>query len=668
MSSFTMQTEAFLVAFVFGLACFFVGAIAPKNALLQNYPKSLQYTIIGYCAFLLLYRLPYRHDVEELFIDVIFVTLIIIGFLKLVLCCRPKSAEFLCLKPTNNGDEKGWQWLVSILVPFLPLVTILVFPSLSRDALFFFNHGPDNDGNLMSSSYLLADFSRRDLVALYETATGHDNWWNLKEDKYLALPDFRDPTAIEFFLRSHRWGHASLTALLSRVADQQVWVSFFALLTFSAFLVSRIFFAEAKRLGLSFWAALSLATALGFSQTYILMIYEGINVQLIATPIFLFLLFRTDWLLGQGTLINQLLMAFFISSLLGTYGEGVQILGVFWIVLLLTHLTTEYHLARSVEATLVTKLFFLGIFVFLIDPIAVIDFIKWSYGRYEFGFAGGALFKDWLITPVLSSIPYLHLTGSKDPGIVLFFSGSFFLRLLEAFAFAVFGYFLFRYCRNRGIVMIAISLTLVIFSLPDHAYAIWKVATALQPLFVIVVASVLWSRLKVSQFAVWMRLYLTINILGFSLLLANYFDYAQPANAGQMPFVINQPIHQNYVFVTPSQSRIYLQIGYVRPLTWANGGYRGPNWEPNFNYLTSNELRLVAYFDCDAEGLQRCERIKRFSSELVERTFTEIDIELSEIIDSNGIVDRQKLNRAVEEIFGVKPLGNFNPRDPAFKH
>ena len=297
----------------------------------------------------------------------------------------------------------------------------------------------------------------------------------------------------------------------------------------------------------------------------------------------------------------------------------------------------------------------------------MIDFIKWSYGRYEFGFAGGALFKDWLITPVLSSIPYLHLTGSKDPGIVLFFSGSFFLRLLEAFAFAVFGYFLFRYCRNRGIVMIAISLTLVIFSLPDHAYAIWKVATALQPLFVIVVASVLWSRLKVSQFAVWMRLYLTINILGFSLLLANYFDYAQPANAGQMPFVINQPIHQNYVFVTPSQSRIYLQIGYVRPLTWANGGYRGPNWEPNFNYLTSNELRLVAYFDCDAEGLQRCERIKRFSSELVERTFTEIDIELSEIIDSNGIVDRQKLNRAVEEIFGVKPLGNFNPRDPAFK-
>ena len=74
-------------------------------------------------------------------------------------------------------------------------------------------------------------------------------------------------------------------------------------------------------------------------------------------------------------------------------------------------------------------------------------------------------------------------------------------------------------------------------------------------------------------------------------------------------------------------------------------------------------MRLVAYFDCDAEGRKRCERIKRFSSELVERTFTEIDIELSEIIDSNGIVDRQKLNRAVEEIFGVKPLGNFNPRD-----
>ena len=135
MSSFTMQTEAFLVAFVFGLACFFVGAIAPKNALLQNYPKSLQYTIIGYCAFLLLYRLPYRHDVEELFIDVIFVTLIIIGFLKRS-CVAGHQLNFYALNQQTTVMRKDGAVGVHPC-PFSPLVTILVFPSLSRDALFF---------------------------------------------------------------------------------------------------------------------------------------------------------------------------------------------------------------------------------------------------------------------------------------------------------------------------------------------------------------------------------------------------------------------------------------------------------------------------------------------------------------------------------------------------
>jgi len=659
---------SFCTTYLVWFLCKLVGSLVPSSSFFDCFSKSGQQVLAGFIFLILLYRLPYRHDFPVFFADFIFVSTIFVALLKAITSITRLGKS--CAIGNMKQYVYGFTEIKSMLPIFVatPIIFTLIFPALSRDAIFFFNHGPDLDGNLMSSAYLLDGYRRYEILKNFEQSVGSLDWWNLKISNYLALPDFRQPTAIEFFLRSHRWSHAVLTALISRASGEPVWFGFFTLVSFSVLLTSKLLVDFMHRNKLSTKAAAFSALLIFSSQSYVLMIYEGILVQLIATPIMLFLSLNWEWITNKVRVSQLVFVGTLISGLMSTYGEGVQIVAALAMVVCIFDYIKNHRQHKFGNLEQVKNQLLLLLIIFCVNPVAFVDFITWTLGRLDFNFAGGALHLHWSLIALLLPIPNVYLTGPNLPGINLIFSSSYGERLIEiivlTIALSCAAYYLTASAKRIYI------LSIVIFAavLTGHNYALWKVATALQP---VLLSYILISAFKLFHSRVLHIITLALvllNVIGNASLLSNYYNFAQPMRFETVRKKDSQlTLDTQIPFLTPSQSRIYLQRGMFGPLNWINGGYRGPDWEPNFYYSDASNAELFAYYDCDAEGIVRCKNIRNHNPKAQAMKLFPTGLTVSELLSSDGVIDRRKVNEAIGKVFNVNPEGNFRAPDPAFK-
>lgn len=637
---------------VLAAACFLIGGALPRSFLFANRSLLWQRMAVGWAMLIVLLRFPLREDLPP--------SLALGALALLVLLAVANDLRFrrTGLGPTATALPVRKTLLAGLLcsLPLLPPLAMFYFPLLADRAIFYRNFGPDLIGNLVSASYVAEGKGFGDLLAAFAKSIDSFNWWHSSRPDPWRLLDMRDSIAIEFFLRSVRWGHAVLTAFVASATGQKEWFGFYVVVLFSLLLLPLLLVDECRKRGLTLGRSVLVASVAVSGQSYALMHYEGIGVQLLATPFLVFLIFVSqEAFLSKVGLGQRLVYALIASALMTTFGEGIQLLAMF--VSILVALQFSVWGLRLEGRAIPKREVFVSIAVTIglliaLSPALTFDFASWSYVRLKDSFDGGALHFDYSLVSILMQLPYVRISsGGGASSIHLVISGSNILRVAEASALLVLGIALYYRRANREFLSLATVVFLVV--LTGHRYAIWKTTVIFQPLLLILFAQLNWGG-PAERAKRWvLPVMLVLALLGQSALMWQYHRHAIKVTPAQFEISKVGLTGPRYAVITPSQADSYLYLATVGPLNWVNGGPRQFGLPADFSAESDRNLQVALYFDCDAEGTDRCNAIRKTIPDLQERVLLGTAMKANDFIDKSGLVMRDGLHRYVKETFGV---------------
>jgi len=613
----------------------------------------VQAALGGLCIEVGILRLSYRYDVS---LGICLLVLTGIAGVGLVSMLSHRSSLVFIDDRRSFVDRTR-----DILLVLLPGLIIVFAPALLSDAITWQNVGPDFDGNLISTSYLADRHSFSAMMKDFSSAAGTSDWWIFHYTPY-THPDFRAVVGLEFFVRSLRVGHALLSLFLTKTVGVPIWLSFCCLCIAGVVLTSLVISDSAALRTRSRWLALGCVWIIVGSQNYALMMYEGINIQLIEMPVLAFLLLNwREILIKPISVWQRLFIAILLSAMISTFGEGIQIVAVFAVCAFVAAAAVrdvrELRGALSISGALQ-----IAILTLLIGPGFTLDFILWTYGRLQEGFIGGALHREWSVLSVLFSVPAVVV--GKDAPVSLVFESSFWGRLGEVAALFILGMLLRKRRPTFSGDSIAVALTMFVFCLTGHAYAAWKVAVILQPLMLIAAVAVMPRRVAgvrsihiVGAYAT----FVVISAVGTTLM---YSQTSTGVHSQQFSVDRSLTRGQSFAVLTPSQNRVYLRVATTGDFFWINDGWRRDAIEPNFKIQKSDGLLIALYYDCDAEGRERCAIIEgKTDLGMRQRTFIPLSLQVSDILRPDGYVDHAKANALIQKSFGVTARGGEAPTE-----
>lgn len=629
---------------VFLSICRLLGRSIPDRWFFADLSRPLQEILIGVSILVIVLRFSFREHAPVSFAFAIIVVLVVIGVVRCVASLRGTRDSV----PAANAN-KIYSWHYLLLV--LPAAAIVFFPLLGSGTLFFQNRGPDLDGHLQSAAYVFDGNSYPGLLRSFEQASGSYEWWDYK-NLHWHLPDFRESIAVEVFIRSGRYSHAVLSSLIAWMSGEPIWLGYFVLLGCATLLCPVIIFDACKLRGLKPITCFLLTILLSTSHTYVLMVYEGIAGHLLAMPFLLFVTLNYRSLFfGASCIGRKFVLALLLNALLSTFGEGIQILAVFTTLFLLLSFIMRNWLGSWVPGTVASLVAVLGLCI-AISPSVVSDFILWSYYRFMQGFSGGALHANWSISSIVGSIPYVKVpfSGATKPLIL----ASYGTRLLEAGVWIVIGVILAYRKHPSGQDITLAVVTLLIFTLPNHSYATWKVAAIFQALVTVSLFQALPERWYVFQRNWLLYCFVGISVFGLVHLLWQYDRYAVHVRQDQLE-ASRIPLNgKTFAIVTPSPSHLYLKLGttgkaYLPSLDWAR------DWHQDFSIGQAPRLNIALYYDCAAEGDSRCKAITQVLGKSVSpMTLFPTAIPITRLLDERGLIDQEALDTFVRDTYGVE--------------
>lgn len=637
---------------VFAAACYLIGGALPRSFLFAHRSLLWQRLAVGWATLIVVLRFPLREDLPPSLAVWLLFVLALLAVTNDLRFRRGGLAAITASVPVRKVLPGGLLYAI----PLLPLLAMFYFPLFADRAIFYRNFGPDIIGNLISASYIADGKGFGDLLAAFSKSIDSFSWWHSSRPDPWRLLDLRDSIAIEFFLRSVRWGHAVLAVFVGNVTGAREWFGFYVVVLFSLLLLPLLLIDECRKRGLTPGRSILVATLAVSGQSYVLMHYEGIGVQLLATPFLLFLiLVSEEAFLSKIGFGQRLVYALIASALMTTFGEGIQLLAMYsailvalWFVPWGPRLTAQSMPRRDVLLGVATTI----ALAIAISPALTFDFASWSYVRLKDSFDGGALHFHYSLASILTQFPYIRLgSGGGASSIHLLFAGGTKLRVLEASALLIPGIVMYYRKINRELLALATVIFLVV--LTEHRYAIWKTAVVFQPLLLVLFAQLNWGGLleRAKRWA--LPIMLVFALLGQGVLMWQYHRHAIKMNPAQFEISKVGLAGPRYAIITPSQADSYLYLATVGPLNWVNGGPRQFGLPADFSAESDRNLQVALYFDCDAEGAERCEAIRQTHPDLPERVVLGTAMKASDFVDPKGLVITEELNRYVEATFGV---------------
>jgi hypothetical protein len=383
------------------------------------------------------------------------------------------------------------------------------------------------------------------------------------------------------------------------------------------------------------------------------MAYEGIVGQLIATPILLLFFLNFEQIFLKETNNGQrFFFAILISTIITSFGEGLLILVIFTVLLLMVNwLFTK--LEKPLKTTNTLKAASIMVFFTIcISPIFCIDSILWNYYRLNQKFVGGALHYDWSLPIILTSLPYIKLSSLYK--LHLFFTAAQQTRLIQIGVLLFLGLILLIRKHRVCISILTASLTLLVFTMSEHRYATWKVAILLQPFFTIILYTFLLNNISSYKKSWILKLHVVVSFIAMVILVLQYSKYADKVHMSQFFIKDNQIHNQNLAIITPSNSRIYYRLASIRSLNWVNLIQRPLGSVAVFNKDAADTFKIALYFDCDAEGLVRCEQIMSHSKQInKQREVIATSVSLKVLLNEKGVIDSDKLSVFILKFFAV---------------
>jgi hypothetical protein len=633
---------------VFAVICLVVGKSVPSRWLFPKLSRPLQEILVGLSLLVVAFRLPLREELPINIGGVLVAVLGVIGSARIVADLR-------------NGPiaaPPDWRKLGLRTLALLPAALIMFLP-LTVHAVFFQNHGPDLDGHLLSASFVLDGHTAARLFKSYHDVTGSYAWWDVRNVAW-THPDFREAVAIEVFIRSLRYGHAITSSIVAWLSGEHVWFGLFVTMGMSFLLTPLMIVDGCLARGCKPSVGVAMALAITSSQTYALMLYEGIVAQLIMMPVLIFATLNYRTLLFQPTSLGQkLVVSLILSGLLSTFGDGFIVLGAFAVVVFLLYYTVGDG-RPGLEPTPLFAFATVAGLVIALSPAVAADFVLWVLVRAKEDFIGGALQFAWPILPILSAIPYVTVPPTRD--LSLIFHATFLSRLIEIAILLAIGAFTLRRMKAAAFDVLVVAGVLLGFTLTRHDYVVWKGASILAPLALISVFQLLPERFVTAR-RDWVLFALVgISVIGLLTLLRDYRRYAERVHPGQFAIdTSHMPKGESFALVTPSQSRVYLKVGSEMELNWANDGWRPNFLTPDFSIGGASTLKIALYYDCDAEGPKRCAQIKQVTAgRLPPRTLIPTGVPISSLLDSSGHVSVPAMDKFIRARYGAD-RANANP-------
>jgi len=526
----------------------------------------------------------------------------------------------------------------------LPILISLLSPSLLKGYLFFQNWGPDLDGNLISTGALMNGIQFSDFSSMYKGITNSGYWWLSSRIEPWKFLDLRDGISIEFFLRSMRWGHAVEGKFLNNIFHMPPWFGLQCLILFSGiFTVLQIYkFLVNKNIPLLY--SILIPLLLGFSQSTLLMQYEGIQVQYIYTPVFLYLLFNINKIYTHE--VRELLPILLgMLLLMISFGEGLQI----FITYLILFCFFNY---KNVNVKMLVRnlsvLLAVNIFLFT-APLS--DFVSWSFIRIVDKMDGGALHYHFSIINVLSSLPYFEIVNKFGHDSIKLFINSegikyYIYNIITITVMFIAGCYLFKKSPEKRASILSAAILYFLTLLTKHKYALWKVITITMPVIWVMFCQLIKEKrplLTISIFGI-----LTLNIIYFFITIEKYSQISEPVSPTQ--FVVNKNnINGCYAILTPYSKRGYLRLASSGQLNWLNGIPRQFDLTPNFREIINKDCSVVIYYDCSIEGNSFC--IANKNKGIKPNFFNLSDKPLMYFLKSDYSPDQIKIDDYLKSVF-----------------
>jgi hypothetical protein len=525
-----------------------------------------------------------------------------------------------------------------------PLLFIILFPVLN-EKLFIFHYGPDLMGNLISSSYLLNKGSFAELAGKYIEIIGHSDWWFSARHEPWVIANMTDSIAIEFFLRSVRWGHAAYTTIISSIFNINIGYSLLILMFLSAITTSILIYKQLNKNLIDNKFSIVISLILLSAQHYVVMVYEGINIQFIVMPFIIYIVINYDKLSNKKDFNESIIYGLLLSTLMTTFGEGVQLIGVFFVIDFLLICIKD----KTKIKTISYNLSYIIVTVMFSGPMFIFDFITWTINRLNDGFGGGILHYTFNILDLFLELPIYKITSGMNYDSIKISELTPINNNFILISLLIFG--IFEFWKNNNKILISSVLIVSMVLLTGHKYALWKTVVIFQiPVFLSLITSYRSIIFKFDRYLIiiFIIIYGILQISNLRL-IKQYMKNSEFISSDEIN-ITDIKLYKNSAILTPSKKFRYLNIANYGEFIWINGGFRQFGLK-NIPSSIEKEYDVYLYFDCNIEAGGRCEEMKN-KKNIHEKIFIKTNYKVKDFIDKDEIVDI-KVNEKIKEIFGV---------------
>lgn len=649
---------------IIGIGSFIVDKFKDKNVKLNSDIFS-QYCISGLSIWIITHRFFLREwklNFIYKFSSVFFIGFGIFCFLK-----------FLIINKRYFMNFKKESIYIALSICFITS-TIFFYPILFKGSPIIVGNA-DVYGHLWLLDAVNIGFDWNMGLNMFKEWTGTDKWY--KPLEVWAMPDFRFAQYIEWLNRSTRYGFPILVNSLSRLRIGDDKLSILSSLWMCTSLSMFIIYSRLKLITNSSIISFLSSFIFSISSLGSYFYYSGIYSQIICTPFILYsctLPITYSFGIEKNTIKNFLVSSLVFSALFTVWGEGLQIVFIFYFFCLIT-LFFYYLLIRKkiglvfenyfnsirwILATFFTSILFSFIYFF--------DWIKWSILRLSVGISGGIGHAEWnFLDTLLGKVGLETIQINKDQTALsisrLSSSNERYLISLFIIFLIIATTFLNNYYSDKAQKKIifcssALSLvatfTFVFFNILGNLYALIKVGYLISPFIIQGPIFNIWNiRKKInisfldkiikSSFALFLGYIISSNLE--SLILYAYQLPTYKVLPEYSIFRSKFPIDKKIAVITPTNKMPYLLMQDVHQMFYVNSG-----WAPKFNSLEDQKADIYSYIDCNVdEELSIC----KDDSQILKRNkvFIKEDLKVSDLLNQENNIDGDKLSKTIEKIF-----------------
>jgi len=633
-----------LVLFFYAVS-FLTGLIFPNSFLIEGPSQFIQRVVLGYSILIIVIRFCLRSDYPMIVGYMVLAPLILFGAFKAIRNFKLPGMNFLILGP--------------YLLVMLYAAWIVAYPIIFSGAIFYGNHDP-GDLNGFSAGFLKDGGLWSDLMMVGSDQAQNGRWWQSSGQEY-SFPDYRAAVGFDNFVMLQRWGLPIISAQMSIIPMVPIWLSVFTAAASFFMLIPVIIYDFARKNSIGKIESVLLSYAVP-GVSLCLLWYEGLFAHIAAMPVLLLFSFYLPSILSKQHSIGQYFIAgLLVTSLLGTWGEGVNLI----IILSLGLILYEFIYKKPVEpfrwcslirvVNLLKAGGLISIFCVMISPQAAIDFSLLTLNRISHGFSPGILGFNWSILDIFSPLPFIRISGDQLPNMQLLVQRGSAGRIVESAIFLTLALFFYRskYFINLIIAVFAIF----IFSLTRQPYVFWNVVTILQPIIFLSFYLIIRERLSARGNLLVLFIVTIATVYSVLTLQKDYRLYSRSIYEDQFQVKKSSRVSLNssLAYLTPSLAEGYLRLGWDGPLFWVNKIDSWLGLKVSYKSEYDKNLDVVAYFNCSLEGADRCRAINQYTNgSLQEYQQYPTGIKVKDLLDQDGVVNKKRMSEEVKRIYGVQ--------------